>query len=214
MPAKGISIERLFRESARLIADVAENPVPVEKGMKRWFEYCDRVAPEKKRLWSQLKKLDYAADARRLTNWLSRLLAADPPPKSINGLWFGLFNPCPREDEVSCQAYLGGSKEFDPRSDSNEWVCQLKYRPKGGYANSQILPEIYAQVNPLEEHDLMYLGEPFLCHGYLALVVANWCHGPMRTKLLGSAKQRAVVMGHDSGDFYRMAVLEAESKTG
>ena len=55
-----------------------------------------------------------------------------------------------------------------------------------------------------------YLGEPFLCHGYLALVVSNWCHGPMRTTMLGNAAIRAVVMGHDSGDFYRMAVLRAE----
>jgi hypothetical protein len=29
-----------------------------------------------------------------------------------------------------------------------------------------------------------YLGEPFLCHGYLALVVSHWCNGPVRKVLL------------------------------
>ena len=204
-----IDTDRMFEESARLIADAASNPVPVTAGMSRWFEYCESVAPKKNALWSRMRRLDFDADTCRLSDWLSRVLAAEPPPEAINGLWFGLFNPCDDDGEASCQVYLGGSTGFDPQSESDEWVCDLSYFPDGRYANSKILPEIYRHVDPIEEDDIGCLGEAFLCHGFLALVVSNWCHGPMKAQLLGNAKQRAVALGHDSGDFYRMAVLRA-----
>jgi hypothetical protein len=54
------------------------------------------------------------------------------------------------------------------------------------------------------------IAEAFLCHGYLALLVSQWCNGPMSAIMLGEARERAVVMGHDSGDFYRMAVLRRQ----
>ncbi|QDU58886.1 hypothetical protein [Aeoliella mucimassa] len=198
----------MFAESARLIEDVASNPLPVATGMSKWFDYCDSVAPAHTELWTQLRQLDFDSDQERLTNWLSELLTAEPPSEEINGLWFGLFNPCTDDGEAICQTYIGGSTDFDADSESDEWVCNLKYLPDGRYAESKVLPEIYRRVELLEEDNLFYLGEAFLCHGYLALVISNWCHGPMRTQLLKSAPIRAVVMGHDSGDFYRMAVLK------
>jgi hypothetical protein len=106
--------------------------------------------------------------------------------------------------------YVGGSSGFDPTSDSNEWVCELSWQPNGRYPTSQVLTELYRSLEAHTENDVSYLGESFLCHGYLALVVSNWCHGPMRATLLGNAAVRAVVIGHDSGDFYRMAVLKGE----
>ena len=99
---------------------------------------------------------------------------------------------------------------LSPDSDSDEWVCNLSYFPDGRYANSLVLPDIYSLVDSIEEDNISYLGEAFLCHGFLSLVVANWCRGPMKSQLLGKSKMRAIVMGHDSGDFYRMAVLRAE----
>lgn len=197
----------MFETSARLIADAALTPEPVSQGMSRWFDYCEKVAPTRKKLWSQLRKLDFEADQRRLTEWLCSLLTTEPPPREINGFWFGLFNPCADDGGPSCQIYLGGSEGFDPGADSDEWVCNLSYMPEGRYANSQVIPEIYRLVDSIEEDDLFYLGEAFLCHGFVSLIVSNWCHGPMKSKLLDRSKQRAVVIGHDSGDFYRMAVL-------
>jgi len=55
------------------------------------------------------------------------------------------------------------------------------------YSSSQVLTELYRSVEAITKNRVSYLGEPFLCHGYLALVVSNWCHGPMRTALLGNA---------------------------
>jgi hypothetical protein len=200
----------LFATSARFIADIASKPERVASGMSRWFDYCDRVAPTQKKSWDQLRKLDFDADQRRLTEWLARLLVAEPPSGEINGFWFGLFNPCDDDGEPSCQMYLGGSAGFDPESNYDEWVCNLSYFPDGRYANSQVLPEIYRLVDSVDDGHVSLLGEPFLCHGFLSLVVSNWCHGPTRLQLLGNANFRAIVMGHDRGDFYRMAVLHPE----
>jgi hypothetical protein len=180
--------------------------------MGRWFDYCEKVAPAHQALWKRLRKLDFDQDADSLTKWLSRLLKKEPPPDNINGLWFGLFNPTSFLGNPSCQMYIGGSAGFDPRSDSNEWVCDLSWTPNGRYSKSRVLRDIYRSVEPITDDEVSYLGEPFLCHGFLALVVSNWCHGPMRSTLLGNAPIRAVVMGHDSGDFHRIAVLREDSR--
>jgi hypothetical protein len=206
-----LNVRKMFRESAKLIAAVAEDPPLIASGMGQWLDYCDKVAPEWNSLWTRLRTLDYQADADRLTRWLTRLFKKEPPSGKINGLWFGLSSPF-AAGGTTRQMYVGGSSEFNPDSESNEWVCKLRYRPKGRYAKSSVLAELYGSVEPIIEDDICYLGEPFLCHGYLALLVSNWCHGPMRATLLANARVRAVVMGHDEGDFYRMAVLRASQR--
>jgi hypothetical protein len=206
-----VDTAKMFAQSARMIADIATNPVPLASGLGLWFDYCEKVAPEQKSLWKRLRKLDFEKDAESLTKWLQRLFKKEPPPDSINGLWFGLYNPVLNDGKPSCQMYVGGSSGFDPDSDSNEWVCEQSWTPKGRYSSSQVLTDLYRPVEAITKDKVSYLGEPFLCHGYLALVVSHWCHGPMRASLLGKAAIRAVVMGHDSGDFYRMAVLHAGS---
>jgi len=197
----------LFAKSARLIAQAAAGSSPVSIGMGDWFRYCEQVAPEHLSLWQRLRTLDFESDQERLTGWLTSLFQAEPPPRTINGLWFGLHNPI-LDDEPSCQLYVSGSSSFDPARDSDEWVCQTDWWPNGRYSHSEVLAELYRAINGLTENDASYLGEPFLCHGYVALLVSEWCHGPVHKLLLGEAGIRAVAMGHDSGDFYRMAVLQ------
>jgi hypothetical protein len=205
-----VDTSRMFAKSAKLIADIAKNPVPVASGMGRSFDYCEKAAPQSKSLWQRLRKLDFDIDAENLTKWLKHLLAEEPPPAEVNGIWCGLHNPILDDGEPSCQMYIGGSSTFDPHSESNEWVCRLTWWPEGRYSTSKVLTEMYRSVEAVTENKASYLGEAFLCHGYLALVISHWCNGPMRATLLGDAPIRAVVIGHDSGDFYRMAVLRAK----
>ena len=206
-----VDLEAMFARSARMIAEVASGPRPIATGMGQWFDYCEEVAPEQGLLWKRLRELDFEKDARGLSKWIERLFNNETPPDSINGLWFGLYNPILDDDEPTCQMYVGGAAGFDPGSDSNDCVCQLTWSPEERYPESPILTDLYRSLQGMTENDVIFLGEAFLCHGYLALIVSNWCHGPMRTILLGNAAIRAVVMGHDSGDFYRMAVLRAGS---
>ena len=179
-----IDTRKMFQDSARMIADVASNPPPITSGMASWLDYCDNVAPECRVLWQQLRALDFDNDANDLTMWLTRLFGEEPPPKEINGLWFGLYNPVFDDGEASCQMYIGGSAAFDPNSDSNEWACQLSYFPVRRYSTSPVLTALYRPVEAITANNVYYLGEPFLCHGYLALVVSHWCNGPVRKVLL------------------------------
>ena len=47
--------------------------------------------------------------------------------------------------------------------------------------------------------DVFRRGEYTLCLGYAALCVSQWCHGPMRATLLGTATMRGVAVGFDAG---------------
>ena len=174
------------------------------------LKFCEEIAPECNSTWQRLRKLDFGKDTDDLMQWLRRLFEEEPPPTNVNGLWFGLYNPILDDGEPSCRLYVGGASAFDAGSDSNEWVCNLSWLPNGRYAPSHVITELYRSVEAVAENQVRYLGEPFLCHGYLALVVSQWCNGPMCSTLLGNAAVRAVVMGHDSGDFYRMAVLRTK----
>lgn len=202
-----VNSRTLFDDLSRMIAQVARDPTPIAQGMGMWLDYCQRAAPECEPLWQQLRQLDFEKDAEGLTSWLMGLFTEEPPPKNINGLWFGLHNPILDDGKPSCRMYIGGSSAFDCNSEANEWACHLSYNPSGRYSTSTVLRDLYRQVEAITDNNISYLGEPFLCHGYLALVVSHWCNGPLRTALLGEASVRAVVIGHDSGDFYRIAVL-------
>ena len=144
-----VDTTKMFAQSARMIADVATNPPPLASGMAKWFDYCDKVAHEQNSLWKRLRKLDFEKDADSLTQWLKHLLKMEPPPDSINGLWFGLYNPVLDDGKPSCQMYVGGSSAFDPGSDSNEWVCHLSWLPKDRYSASQVLTELYRPVEAM-----------------------------------------------------------------
>ncbi len=202
-----LSRRTLFGDLSRMIAEVATSPRPVDAGMAQWLDYCQKAAPRHRGVWRRLRKLDYTDDVRELTQWLLDLLKREPPPQTINGLWFGLYNPILDDGAPTCQMYFAGSTHFDSRSESNEWVCELSDRPVGGYPRSRVLSELYRAVEAIDGDNITCLGEPFLCHGYLALLVSAWCSGPLRKHLIGTAPARAVVIGHDSGDFYRMAIL-------
>jgi hypothetical protein len=207
-----VDTHKMFVQSARMITAVAKKPQPIAPGMGPWFDYCEKVAPECKTLWKRLRQLDYEKDAENLAKWLKRLWKKEPPPDDINGLWFGLFNPSSKKREVTCQMYVGGSATFDPSSESNEWVCDLTWLPEGRYSSSDILGELYRDVEAITKNQVSYLGEPFVCHGYLALLISSWCYSSMRDLLLGNVPVRAIVIGHDSGDFYRIAVLDQRKK--
>jgi len=145
-----VDVEELFARSARMIAEVAANPLPLAAGMGRWFDYCEKVASAHQQLWKRLRQLDFEQVTDGLTQWLSRLFKKEPPPDNINGLWFGLFNPASLFGKPSCQMYVSGSSGLDPESDSNEWVCQLSWTPRGRYSKSKVLKDLYRSVEPMK----------------------------------------------------------------
>jgi len=42
---------KMFARSARMISDIAANPMPIATRMGQWFDYCEKVALEHKTRW-------------------------------------------------------------------------------------------------------------------------------------------------------------------
>jgi hypothetical protein len=194
----------MYGNAFEMIETLVRNRTPIRKGMATLLDLCNRVQPAS--VWHPLLHLDYENDARRRTDWLRNLLTEEPPLADINGLWFGLYNPYLRDGLATSCLYLAGSRRFDSHKDPREWACRAEYLPEGRYSSSSILKTIYRTVNA-ERSGVTGLGEYTLCLGFSCLLVAEWCRGPMRAKLLGSAPLRGVAVGFDSGDAVLIDVL-------
>jgi hypothetical protein len=169
--------------------------------MRPWIAFCRTAVPEQSDLWDAIESLNFDSEIARLGDWVSSLLTAEPPSSEINALWFGLHNPTNDDGEDSCQFYCAGSAKFSPEEPYSDWHCNPEYWPDGRYAESAVLHTIYQKVDSLPG-ELSYLGECFLCHGYLATLLSGWCNGTPAELLIGGSRQRAIAMGHDSGDIY------------
>lgn len=196
-----------------LEAILRERP-SLRQGMESLLDYCQEAAPAHKSVWDSLRAIDFEADADRLSAWVNDVFASEPPAAEINGLWFGLYNPC-RDPELeglpeeTSQLYVAGSSSYDANDFWNGWLYQLEYRPTSGYANSRVIPAIYDGVAATGDDNCFPLGEPILCHGYIALVLSTWIDGPMKLALLGNAPLRGIAFGHDGGDPYHAGDITA-----
>jgi hypothetical protein len=85
-----VDFVEVFEQCGRMVAQVAESPAPIAAGMDPWFEYCERVAPNHRPIWTRLRQLDFSSDSERLTLWLLNLLNTEPPTVEINGWPTGL----------------------------------------------------------------------------------------------------------------------------
>jgi hypothetical protein len=176
---------------------------PIREAMTPYFHYCRVAAPHYGATWDSLERLNFDSDFAGLTDWLKTLLATDPPPDDVNGLWFGLYNPCLDDGTAISQLYLSGSKRFEKSDPHSDWPCGPEYWPDGRYSPSSVLATIYRATN-LNEDEESILGEACLCHGYVAAVLSKWClaGNTLSAQLTGVNGQRAVAFGHDSGDRY------------
>lgn len=177
----------------------------VNAGMKDLLGFCEKVKPAK--CWKPLYQLEYEKGFDQLTDWLTNLLTKQPPTKTINGLWFGLFNPVLKDGLPTCCLYLAGSKRFDLDEGDPDWAVSPEYWPKDRYSNSKVLTTIYRTMDVTEGEEGAF-GEYTLCLGYASLVVAAWCRSALRSKLLGKAPFRGVTVGYDSGDGILIDVLK------
>ena len=81
------------------VVAVVASDATVADGMAQLIDFC--ADQESWQGWSALCKLDFAADEKRLKRWLQGVLTKEPPQKSINAFWFGLFHPIV-EDKATC----------------------------------------------------------------------------------------------------------------
>lgn len=208
------------------IEAVVKSDCTVEAGMSAVVAECARHRPHPD--WERFGALDVASDLEHLRGWLTTACST-PPDGSISGLWFGLFNPVYEgEDQGSADIYVSGSP-YDPAN--GDWVCAVSWKPRGAYARSRVLKEVfdisygeealsyvkegvsYYDKAVLSEHGERFLmndGEYPLCLAYGALAVRRLATELDPRVPLGDAQRRALFVGFDSGDLICIGELTGD----
>jgi hypothetical protein len=200
-------VTHMFGGAFERIEQLVRVPTPVRTGMFDLLDLCAKTKPSP--IWARFRDLDLESDQKKLTKWLRDLLESEPPPATINGLWFGLFNPYLGDGQPTSCLYLAGSERFDPSMGDPDWACGPAYFPEGRYSSSEVLTKIYRDSNAAPG-GVSSQAEFALCLGYSCLVIAEWCRGPLRQELLGGASSRGVAAGFDSGDVLLVDILRVE----
>jgi len=203
----------MYGGALKRIRQLVRKPTAVRAGMLDLLRLCAKAVPSP--VWSRFRKLDFERDQQSLSTWLRKLLKSEPPPTSITGLCFGLFNPILKDGKPTSCLYLAGSERFERRLKNPDWACDPEYFPEGRYSSSKVLTKIYRDANAAIYSDANVPAEVgaqaelALCLGYSCLVVADWCRGPLRPALFGDAPLRGVAVGFDSGDLVLIDVLRS-----
>ncbi|MFY0562692.1 hypothetical protein ACN28E_02515 [Archangium lansingense] len=183
-------------DAYRKIESLVQSGCSVAEGMAQVIEHCARERPHPD--WARLRAQEWEAESSQLKHWLTHVLRTEPPPATITGWWFGLFNPV-RDGEPSTDLYVAGNP-YD--AEDGDWPCGPRWFPEGRYAHSKVLADIhalaYAGTNP--ESGLGNDAEYPLCLAYAALSVRTLAQRLDSKLLLGEAKERFLVVGFDSGD--------------
>jgi len=176
----------------------------VREGMHVALSACAAARPDEG--WALLGQLDWEQDHVRLARWLKRVLVEKPPPATVTGLWFGLFNPV-RRFRPSADMYISGGL-YD--SKNRDWMCGPSWWPDGRYASSRLLDSVYAIA--YRRSGLRNDAEYPIVSTYARLAVrelatAHW------SLLLGSAAARRMTAGFDDGDRWPIGMIDSNGFT-
>lgn len=181
----------------------ARSHAAVADGVAAVLRTCTIVHPDQR--WDRFESLDVASDHDLLRRWLLRACTESAPGPEITGLWFGLFNPVAEDSRVTCDMYISGSP-YDP--DDDDWRCSVAWKPDGAHARSLVLSQLYSIAYPAGG-DAFADAEWALGLAYAALVVRQLVvdHGDA---VLGTAPQRVITVGFDSGDLILIGAIGPE----
>ena len=186
-------------EAFDFIEDLTRTSPNVSFGITGLLDYC--ASKLSNPAWSKIKDMDFDSDVQNLSNWLRQVLLVEPPSDEIKSFWFGLYNPV-RDGKVSCGLYISGSMN---KPDEPDWAVwnEKSYLPESRYADSMVLPKIYALLVENAMHDDW---EYVLCLGYASLAVRSIYE-------TSAFKQHGfqVAVGFDEGDYIILDGSEKDS---
>ena len=177
---------------------------PIEKSMSALIDKCEKSRPHVD--WSKLRELPYS-DLQPLEDWIRRVFSKGRSRRPLKGLWFGLFNPCPDGRHPVAEIYVCGSDRFDPDPEDNSWAVGPKWWPKGRYAESKILADLYRisyrqRAGASAQKDCLGNDAEYpLCLGYGLFAVKKLLEKMEPALILGKSDSIGVAVGFDSGDF-------------
>ena len=158
--------------------------------------------------WALVGALDWSAEVMRLAGWLTTLMSDEPAGAQMTGVYFGLFNPVV-DGETVADLYVAGA----PRDASDpEWCCAVAshWWPKGRYSNSPLLAQIYRLAYQDEGVPLGNDMEYPIVLGFACMAVRELVDRIPGASWLGTAVERWLVIGFDSGDRLQLGRITAD----
>jgi hypothetical protein len=191
------------------VKEIVAKDVTVAAGMKEIITFCKKNYEHAD--WMKFNGLEYD-ETSEINNWIENVLKNDPIPPKINGLWFGLYNPCNDDGEASADIYIAGNDGFDKDDEDGEWAVDPKYFPETRYLKSKILDKIY-QIAYSYEDGLENTAEYALCFAYGCLITKYLLVKYSKSIISSKTKSIGVAVGFDSGDFLVIGELNKDGFT-
>jgi hypothetical protein len=182
-----------------LLTTIAE-AYSTSDAMNRLLDYCANQCPDE--CWGRLRKLDTRRDVAGISSWLEAVLLNEPPPPSINALYFGLFDEAQEGLNSRCKLYVAGSDRFDASGQSAEWAVDPVYFPEGRYAPSEVLLSLSAEARTCSGGEAREFIEYLLCLGYASLAVKESRRSLAANPKLNLVLRVPMAVGFDSGDVF------------
>jgi len=186
------------------VVDELSHRRPIQESMVLLIDRCEEAQPHSD--WAELRSLPYA-NLSPLFVWIQRPFREQPPARPLQGLWFGLFNPCYDGRTPVADIYVCGSERFHADAKDNSWAVGPDWWPDARYARSAVLADVYRIAYRQEgrtddpEECLGNDAEYPLCLGFGAFAVRELLGQVEPSLLLGLATSIGVAVGFDSGDF-------------
>jgi hypothetical protein len=168
---------------------------PIGQRMGAVIDECERqfAHPD----WAMARAIDYDADVAALTGWLDRAFLAHAGP-AIEGLWFGVANVSPPDDDdaITAELYVAGAAEYD--AGGLEWAYDLLDVEDENYLGSRVLAALYELAYGDEDAGLGNTAEYPLTLTYGAMAARMALEQrPLPPTL---ARLRGATVGFDGGD--------------
>lgn len=191
----------LSKAHALVVAEV-RRPGTVDAAMERLLDWCESEHPHPD--WKKLRTLPFG-QLDSMVDWLGGAFQGGRPRAGLQGLWFGLFNPCPDGKTPVADLYVCGTNRFDADPNDNEWAVRPAWRPKSYIAFSEVLADIYriaySESGGGARKPLGNDAEYPLALAYGALAMRETLGRLDPAIVLGGADALGVAVGFDSGDF-------------
>ncbi len=173
-----------------VVALVARSTRPADG----WSELVAYLGEKSGATVELLRDVAIIDDVHGAAEQLRELCAAEPPPTSVNAVYFGLFDTSDDDGVEGIGFYVSGVEDFDPNDPDS--LCSPAWWPEGRYLQSAALDavkELEVDCRGAGNSDaaslLGYAGQLGA-----AMLVAKFASG----LLFGARK---IVVGFDSGDF-------------
>ena len=177
------------------LAQLAATDLPPRTRMAGLIDYARRLRPGLNH--KELRAIHWAVDARGVQRWLSRVFQHEPPPPSVNGLWFGLFTGVFDDGAEGFALALSGCG----RHPAPRWFeAEMTWVPTESEAPSSVLRSFTPDY---EDEDSII--EQVVVQGYAALAVC----AALRALPPLARGPLAVAFGFNAGDALLLGELDA-----